>query len=65
MSLNLLEEVSLSCPYCGEYFTTVVDTSVESQSYIEDCQVCCSPIIIDVQIEDDSELIINTRQENE
>jgi len=32
------------CPYCGEPFTTVLDLSAGSASYIEDCQVCCQPI---------------------
>ena len=34
----------VSCPYCGETITVFLDLSVESQSYIEDCSVCCRPI---------------------
>ncbi|HMI36603.1 MAG TPA: CPXCG motif-containing cysteine-rich protein [Steroidobacteraceae bacterium] len=36
--------VQVECPYCGEPFTTVLDLSAGSASYIEDCQVCCRPI---------------------
>jgi len=32
------------CPYCGEHISMVLDTSVRSQTYIEDCEVCCRPI---------------------
>jgi hypothetical protein len=34
----------LNCPHCGEPITLSVDLSVESQSYIEDCSVCCRPM---------------------
>ncbi len=38
-------ETGVTCPFCGEEFTIVVDCSVDgSQSYIEDCYVCCRPI---------------------
>ena len=36
--------VEVQCPYCGEPFTTVLDLSAGSASYIEDCQVCCQPV---------------------
>jgi len=34
------------CPYCGEEISMVLDTSVRSQTYVEDCEVCCRPIQI-------------------
>ena len=34
------------CPYCGELITLMLDLSVEEQSYIEDCSVCCQPITV-------------------
>lgn len=30
----------------------MLDTSVVSQKYIEDCEVCCNPIEINVTFED-------------
>jgi hypothetical protein len=37
------------CPYCGEQFDPWIDDGGgPSQSYIEDCPVCCRPIQIDV-----------------
>lgn len=38
------------CPYCGEPFDTLVDLSAGSASYIEDCQICCRPIEIGIEI---------------
>jgi hypothetical protein len=30
----------------------VLDTSVETQTYVEDCEVCCKPIEVEYTIED-------------
>lgn len=46
-----LPERRIHCPFCGESITIVVDSSAGSQSYIEDCQVCCQPIQITTTIE--------------
>jgi hypothetical protein len=32
------------CPYCWEEISFLLDTSVSSQTYVEDCEVCCNPI---------------------
>lgn len=38
------------CPYCGEEVEIAVDPGGGSnQSYIEDCAVCCSPWLVQVQ----------------
>ncbi|HKE96901.1 MAG TPA: CPXCG motif-containing cysteine-rich protein [Povalibacter sp.] len=34
------------CPHCGETILLFLDLSVESQSYIEDCSVCCQPMMV-------------------
>ena len=38
----------IQCPYCGEQIDVFVDCSVRRQEYIEDCSVCCRPIVITV-----------------
>ena len=53
MSSELFEETA-SCPYCGEVIDVLIDGSVERQEYIEDCQVCCRPIVFQVQVSDDA-----------
>ena len=35
-----------NCPYCGETISVLIDPSIYSQEYIEDCEVCCNPINI-------------------
>ena len=32
----------------------VLDTSVKSQTYVEDCEVCCNPIQVRYFVEDDA-----------
>lgn len=40
------EPVNVQCPWCGETFITFFDLSSGETSYIEDCQVCCRPIML-------------------
>jgi len=47
---NALNCSLIDCPYCGEQLEILVDNSTGSQRYIEDCQVCCAPIEITVEI---------------
>ena len=58
-------EQSISCPYCGEAISVLVDGSLPSQNYVEDCQVCCRPIVLDVSVEPDGEVAVTATGENE
>ena len=40
------------CPYCWETISMLLDTSVRKQSYIEDCEVCCNPMQLQVEFEE-------------
>ena len=40
------------CPYCWESITMLLDLSVDQQSYVEDCEVCCNPIAVNVASDD-------------
>ena len=44
--MNYVVETDIPCPWCGEYFSTTVDTSQGGYTTIEDCAVCCRPIAI-------------------
>lgn len=46
----------MTCPYCGETFETSVDTSAGAQEYIEDCQVCCRPIVFQIEVDPEGDL---------
>lgn len=45
-----MEEQFFNCPYCWETISMLIDTSVEEQLYIEDCEVCCNPIQIHMSV---------------
>ncbi|MEJ2179558.1 MAG: CPXCG motif-containing cysteine-rich protein [Gammaproteobacteria bacterium] len=62
----MLEVHTVICPYCGESFSTDIDLSVGSQSYIEDCYVCCHPILflIDVGYTGELNSIITRRDDD-
>ena len=34
---------TVQCPFCGQHFELVIDTSVASQRFTTDCEVCCRP----------------------
>ena len=42
----------VACPYCGETITLLLDLSVDEQSYIEDCSVCCQPMNVSYRVAD-------------
>jgi hypothetical protein len=46
-----LPEKDIICPYCGENITVFIDDSIDDQSYIEDCRVCCRPINFKVSVD--------------
>ncbi len=61
-----LDEVYRLCPYCGETISLLIDYQADSQNYIEDCEVCCRPITVTVEIADDaSGAVVNLYQEND
>ena len=42
---------SINCPFCGQTFELVIDTSIASQRFTTDCEVCCRPIEVFVEAE--------------
>ena len=55
-------EANVSCPYCGEENTILVDESGgEMQQYIEDCQICCKPWQVTVTTDDGGEVDVELR----
>lgn len=53
----LQEDVRIRCPYCGESFHISADCSAGSQAYIEDCQICCAPINLRLDVDANFELM--------
>ncbi|MDI9238629.1 CPXCG motif-containing cysteine-rich protein [Lysobacter sp. LF1] len=61
----MLPTSDVQCPYCGETITLLVDTSVGAQQYIEDCQVCCRPIIVSVRVDEEGEPWVDVAAEDD
>jgi Cysteine-rich CPXCG len=55
----------IQCPYCGENIEILLDCSIEQQSYIEDCQVCCRPIEFHVTVDYQGVAYVTVASENE
>lgn len=53
---NPTEFATVQCPYCGEAFETSVDLSAGTFTYIEDCQVCCQPIELAGEVDENGSL---------
>ncbi len=44
--MNLLQGQEATCPHCWETIDLTLDLSVPEQSYVEDCPVCCKPMMV-------------------
>ena len=42
---------SIQCPFCGQSFEIVVDTSVAFQRFTTDCEICCRPFEVVAECE--------------
>ncbi|MEH6579288.1 MAG: CPXCG motif-containing cysteine-rich protein [Amphritea sp.] len=62
--MQSLEYLEIQCPYCGESFDVEIDCTAGSQNYIEDCQVCCRPITLLVDLDNDQPKV-TAQQEND
>ncbi|MTI13291.1 CPXCG motif-containing cysteine-rich protein [Sansalvadorimonas verongulae] len=63
--MDAIQQAIIFCPYCGERIELVVNSEDAGTSYIEDCQVCCQPMTIVVELSDDETLSVQARHENE
>ncbi|MEJ1298259.1 MAG: CPXCG motif-containing cysteine-rich protein [Candidatus Sedimenticola sp. (ex Thyasira tokunagai)] len=63
--MNQLSENSISCPYCGESIDVLIDSSEADQEYIEDCHVCCRPIVFRITLTNSGEPVVSVRSEDE
>jgi hypothetical protein len=60
----LLHSASITCPYCWEAIEVTLDLSSGGQRQVEDCSVCCRPIVIDYRAEDGELLTLDIEPEN-
>lgn len=62
--MEIEQTVIVQCPYCGETFEVLVDCSIEHQEYIEDCEVCCRPVSLVIDVAEDGTVSVQTQGED-
>lgn len=60
-----LENQHGTCPYCGEKITIIIDCSQLPLHFIEDCQVCCRPIVIKAMADENQWLSVEFSTDND
>lgn len=63
--MNSVFEMDIACPYCGECINVLVDPQEAGQKYIEDCQVCCKPIVFDISEDSDGCIQVHVQSEDD
>ena len=63
--MSLLQEHPATCPVCGETIWLEIDTSLPRQRYVEDCHVCCRPLVVEVRTEAGEVTELRVRPEND
>ena len=61
----MIEVHRVPCPYCGETYEAIIDTTVDDQEYVEDCEICCRPIVFTVRVDLSAGLMVQTRREDD
>ena len=61
----MLHSQDIECPYCGEVISLLLDSSAGSQRYIEDCHVCCRPITVVLDVDEDGEPWVRVQSEED
>lgn len=61
--MSLPTEALVICPHCGEQVPVDIDPSGgRQQRYVEDCWVCCRPILLTVEVLPTGDVTINAVQ---
>ena len=52
------------CPYCAQPFDVEIDpTGGLDQEWVIDCEICCRPIVVQVQVEGEEIVSLNALPE--
>ena len=60
-----MDTQNIHCPYCGEPLEIAIDWSVRKQEYVEDCQICCQPMVLHVTLDGADSVAIAVRAESD
>lgn len=61
----MLDSQDIECPYCGEVISLAIDASAGPQRYIEDCHVCCRPITVLLDVDDEGDAWVRVQSEED
>lgn len=63
-SMSTESEASYDCPECGEVIVIPIDLYAgREQEYVEDCPVCCSPILLRVTVDHEGHARVDAQPE--
>jgi hypothetical protein len=58
------DEAAYVCDSCGEEIVIPIDLAAgDRQTYVEDCPVCCHPMVIHIEVDDDGDVFISGEAE--
>ncbi len=61
---DLQEDLTFDCPHCGEPNALRVDlTAGKRQKFVVDCEVCCHPIVIQLEADETGILELSAEKE--
>jgi hypothetical protein len=63
--MNSPDQEQIHCPYCGEPTDVHVDIESEAADFVEDCTVCCRPILFHVERDETGTLTFSATTESE
>lgn len=55
----------VQCPYCWQKVAFMIDVAYPHQEMIEDCSRCCSPIVLDVRMDDEGKITVYGQSEDD
>lgn len=61
----MIECVEVRCPNCGERIDVGLDPTEGAHTRIEDCAVCCAPMVVTVEIDLSGEFAVGVRRDDE
>ena len=62
--MSVEDEAGYDCPSCGEEIRIPVDLAAgRVQEYVEDCPVCCSPVVLTIRVDGERGVEVRARPE--
>ncbi|MEM6793167.1 MAG: CPXCG motif-containing cysteine-rich protein [Acidobacteriota bacterium] len=61
----LVDRLDFSCAFCGEWMDVDLDPAAgRRQTFVEDCQVCCRPNVLEVTLDAEGFPTVNVQPES-